>query len=195
MAAIHDLPEWQECRTTIGRFDIILADLRKYGFTLVTVLLVANALIPTPTNAVVNRVVAAIVVMLMLLVLFMIDNFYWALLLAAVKKAMELETPGDHLTGRLSVKAQAAHATALVLAVYAMYVLITAGIAFAAVVTAHPIALGWLVALVVAVLLELAAMFTVYGWVEHESALWLFRWAWRLVSNPASVMRPAHPRP
>ena len=40
--------EWLECRVTIGRFDGYLADIRKYGFTLVTLLLTASALVTTP---------------------------------------------------------------------------------------------------------------------------------------------------
>ena len=36
---------WGECRALIGRLDTILSDLRKYGFTLVTGLFTASALV------------------------------------------------------------------------------------------------------------------------------------------------------
>jgi hypothetical protein len=194
-APIDSLSEWQECRTTIGRFDTILADVRKYGFTLVTVLLAANALVTT-SNPVVDHVAAAIVVMLLLLVLFMIDNFYWALLQAAVGRALDIEKMDDHqhLSGVLKVKAKSAHATELVLAVYAMYVLISAGIAFAAVIAVHPIAVAGLLILILAVLLELAAMLAVYGWVERGQARWFFILAAKFLRDPRSVM-PATPPP
>ena len=38
-----DLTEWKKCRATIGRLDGTIADLRKYGFSLVTVLITASS--------------------------------------------------------------------------------------------------------------------------------------------------------
>lgn len=35
--------EWNECRCSIARFDTIIVDIRKYGFTLITGPLTADA--------------------------------------------------------------------------------------------------------------------------------------------------------
>ena len=80
----NPLHEWQECRLTIGRFDGYLADTRKYGFTLVTVLLTANALVTT-ANAAVDRPAASIVVMVLLLALFVQKHIVRGLTLGAMK--------------------------------------------------------------------------------------------------------------
>jgi hypothetical protein len=37
--------QWQECRTAVGRPDITLVDLRKYGFGLASLLLTAGAIL------------------------------------------------------------------------------------------------------------------------------------------------------
>lgn len=183
--------EWQECRQTIARFDGFLANTRMYGFTLVTVLLTANALVTT--NPAVDRAAASIVVMALLLALFMIDNFYWALLLAAVGRAIEIETTTKtHISGALSVRAGRSHSTALVLSVYDLFVLVAAGIAFVAVLTSTPVAVGGLVALSAAVLIELAAMHAIYELVEHPGSPFSSRF-WALISRirPSSTADPA----
>ena len=74
-AHIPALEEWKECRATIARFDGYLSDMRKYGFTLVTILLTANALVTTG-NTPADRPAASIVVMALVFALFMLDNYY-----------------------------------------------------------------------------------------------------------------------
>ncbi|HEY7985165.1 MAG TPA: hypothetical protein VID73_13395 [Ktedonobacterales bacterium] len=86
--------EWSECRALIGRFDTILADLRKYGFTLVTGLFTASALIgglgpTTPTAG--NRAAVFIGIMVLIVVLFFVDTYYETLLNGAVERALDLE--------------------------------------------------------------------------------------------------------
>ncbi len=176
--------EWQECRQTIARFDGFLANTRMYGFTLVTVLLTANALVTT--NPAVDRAAASIVVMALLLALFMIDNFYWALLLAAVGRAIEIEATATHISGVLSARAGLSHSTALVLTVYDLFVLVAAGIAFVAVLTTSPVAVGGLVALSAAVLVELAAMHAIYELVERPRSTFS-KGFWKAMSR----IRPA----
>jgi hypothetical protein len=165
----NPLHEWQECRLTIGRFDGYLADTRKYGFTLVTVLLTANALVTT-ANAAVDRPAASIVVMVLLLALFMIDNYYWVMLRAAVNRAKDLEVKHERITWKLSEQAKNSHATDLVLVFYGLFVAIAALIPVVALLSRKPIVVGGLLAVFAAVLVEAAAMFVVYNLVEHPTS-------------------------
>jgi hypothetical protein len=125
------LDEWKECRATIARFDGILADTRKYGFTLVTVLLTANALVVSSNNTV-DRPAASIIVMALLFALFMLDNYYWDLVRGAVGRAIELEKQNDEkvsikITGKISERVAQSHATVLILIVYSVFVLVAMG--------------------------------------------------------------------
>src|ERR1700694_3582124 len=168
--AVDDLLEWQECRHTIARFDTILAEMRKYGFTLVTVLLTANALV-TVANPVADHIAASIVVMALLLALFLIDNYYWALLRAAVERADEIETTGKRITGLLGSVGKRAHVGGLVLAVYGLFVLIAAGIALVAALSVRTIAGCGVVVVIAAVLFDLASMGGIYLLVERAEGL------------------------
>lgn len=186
------LHEWQECRVTVGRFDGYLADTRKYGFTLITVLLTANALVTTG-NAAVDRPAASIVIMVLLLALFMIDNYYWVMLKAAVKRAKELEASHDQISWKLSSTANKSHATDVVLAFYGLFVLVAAGIPIVALLAAKPVAVGGLIAVVVAMLIELMAMATVYLLVEHPElrfSKWFAEEVLRTPPDSAGVPRP-----
>ncbi|HXD82485.1 MAG TPA: hypothetical protein VNU27_13030 [Candidatus Acidoferrum sp.] len=158
--------EWLECRVTVGRFDGYLADIRKYGFTLVTLLLTASALV-TPANSAVDRPAAAIVILLLLLALFMIDMYYWVMLKAAVGRAAELEGSPDRITGVLSTQARASRSTDIVLVFYALFVLVTFFIPVVALVTSGVAAAGGIAVMVVAVALEGLAMAAVYFLVER----------------------------
>src|SRR4030088_5422 len=71
--------EWSECRTTIGRLDGTLVDLRKVGFSIVTGLLTASALLgylgvpastTTPIVPIEIRVAGFAVILLLIAVLF-----------------------------------------------------------------------------------------------------------------------------
>lgn len=168
--AIDDLQEWQECRQTIARFDGILADTRKYGFTLVTILLTANALV-TSANPVIDRVAASTVVMALLLTLFLMDNYYWVLLRATVARADAIEATGTHISGVVGTVGRKAHASGLVLALYGLFVLIAGGIALVTVVTANPVAIWGVVVVIGFVVVELASMAAVHVMVERESRL------------------------
>jgi hypothetical protein len=86
--------EWAECRTTIGRMDTALEDLRKYGFTLVTGLLTAGGLVGSATSSTTaSQLVpaASLVVMVLLLGLFAVDMYYQVLQRGAVARAIDLE--------------------------------------------------------------------------------------------------------
>lgn len=141
---LNDLDEWKECRVTIARFDGFLADTRKYGFTLVTVLLTANALVVSSNNAV-DRPAASIVVMALLFALFMLDNYYLDVVRGAVSRARELEKLNNErqvpkLTGAISVRVADSHATVLILAVYLVFVFVAMGTGLTAGLPAAPAA-------------------------------------------------------
>jgi hypothetical protein len=169
----NTLNEWQECRTTIARFDGFLADTRKCGFTLVTVLLTANALV-VDKNTAVDRPAASIVIMALLFALFMLDNYYWDLVRGAVSRARELETPPNgieipKITGAISTRVADSHATALILAVYVLFVLVAAGIGLTAGLATSPTA-PWGLVLVLAVGAgELVAMGIIFLVVQPDA--------------------------
>jgi hypothetical protein len=83
--------EWTECRSTIGRFDSILSDLRKFGFTLVTGLITAGALLGSSTPTLDERAAAFAAIMFLVFALFLIDMYYDTLLVGAVERALDLE--------------------------------------------------------------------------------------------------------
>jgi hypothetical protein len=172
MAEIDPLDEWQESRVTVARFDGYLADTRKYGFTLVTLLLTANALITTGQNTAVDRPAASIVVMALLLALFMLDNYYWDLVRAAVQRATDLEK-GAHaqLSSALTKAADRSHLTEVILAVYVVFVFVAVFIAVTGIWAAHPLA-GWgYLLILVAAAIELVAMLVVYFVVQRPNLL------------------------
>ncbi len=91
--------------------DSVLADIRKYGFSLVTLLLTASALITT-ANPVADRAAASSVVTVLVLVLFLMDRYWWVLLREAVHRATELEkNPGMTVSTRLQRIALLSHNT------------------------------------------------------------------------------------
>lgn len=160
--------EWLECRVTVGRFDGYLADIRKYGFTLVTLLLTASALV-TPANSAVDRPAAAIVILLLLLALFMLDMYYWVMLKAAVARAFCLEGATNRISGVLKTQAQKSLATEVVIVFYGLFVLVTFLIPVVALVTSGIQAVGGIAAMVVAVAIEALAMTAVYFLVERPN--------------------------
>jgi hypothetical protein len=188
MAEIDPLHEWQESRLTVARFDGNLADTRKYGFTLVTLLLTANALITTGQNTAVDRPAASIVVMALLLALFMLDNYYWDLLKAAVKRAEWLEKEsGALLSSELTASARKGNLTEVILIMYGLFVLVAFSIALTAVWAAKPLAAWGYLVLFVAMVIELCFMFTVYAVVQRPAKQ---RWLWKPIDRFLKRMFP-----
>jgi hypothetical protein len=108
---LHDLEEWKECRSTIARLDGILADLRKYSFSLVTVLITATGFFITKADQI-SLPAVSIGIMVLITALFAVDRYYTLLLNGAVERALNLEGPDleedlerDSLTQILSVYA------------------------------------------------------------------------------------------
>jgi hypothetical protein len=88
-----DLAEWQECRSTIGRLDGTIADLRKFGFSLVTVLISASSFFGQHASPSESTMAEAIVIMILIAALFAVDRYYTLLLNGAVERALDLEGP------------------------------------------------------------------------------------------------------
>jgi hypothetical protein len=159
---------WLESRATTARFDGYLVNIRMYGFTLVTVLLTANALVTTG-NPSVDRPAASIVIMALVLALFLLDNYYWELLRGAVQtsRALEDEAPEGsavHLAGQISATAAHSYATELILAVYGVFVVVAVGIG-----RNSGIAASWGDVLVAGALIQLVVMLAVFLVVQPES--------------------------
>ncbi len=95
VAPANALDEWKECRSSIDRFDKLIADVRKYGFTLITGLLTAGAFAfakldgAALTPAV--RVGASVVLMTLVFGLFTVDRYLRMFSRAAVTRARQLE--------------------------------------------------------------------------------------------------------
>jgi hypothetical protein len=131
--------EWKECRNSIDRFDKLLVDLRKTGFTIMTGFVGAAALIfagnpiadKTSTLPVENilaiktSVFGAIA--LLILVVFFIDRVHALWLQGAVKRAKELERIiGFRLTTDLSRDVPVLLAQFVGLAIYIAFLMVAA---------------------------------------------------------------------
>lgn len=135
--SIQASDEWKECRTSIGRFDNYLVDLRKYGFTLITGLSTANYFwfhrpvdpssgkCPTAAEVFPTEAGVALVLTLLIAALFVVDRSYEVLLHAAVKRGIELETTCDAaLTTRLSKVASRAKTDTWAAVIYGLFMLV-----------------------------------------------------------------------
>jgi hypothetical protein len=87
------LEEWKECRSSIDRFDTIIVDLRKYGFTLITGMLTADAFlfISLPEVSISGQIGISIMMMILVFALFVVDRYHEVFLLGAVERAIKLE--------------------------------------------------------------------------------------------------------
>ncbi len=172
--AIDSSAEWQECRSTVGRLDQLLTTLRQQGFTLVSILLTANALV-TASNAVLDRTAASIVVMALLAVLFILDSYYAELLGAAVYRAEQLESqnPPTSISSDLSRIAKATHTQGLIQLVYALFVGIAAVIPVVTILSGpdrSPVALTVIVLIALAEITGMAAVTRYYRAVLKKEA-------------------------
>lgn len=88
--------DWQECRTSIARFDEAILSIRKYGFVLITGLLTADGIIYSGmlTNGkleIGTTVGIYLALMILIVGLFRFDRVYEIFLRAAVVHAESLE--------------------------------------------------------------------------------------------------------
>jgi len=123
-----EVEEWKECRTTIGRFDTLLVDLRKYGFTLITGLLTASSFwfsSVAPKQGVLSATEAGVALVLTVLVvaLFVLDRSYEVLLYAAVERGKLLESTLQlGLSTELSVVAERTKTDTWASRTYALFI-------------------------------------------------------------------------
>ena len=146
--------EWAECRTTIGRLDTVLVDLRKLGFSFITTLLAAGAILsflgiqtaadvsvpPTPTRA-----APFVSIVVLIVALFFLDSYYEVLLSAAVERALDIETltdPAIRLTKYIGINAGRSRASNITLGLYLFLLLAACGLAVLAATTKTTVTKG-----------------------------------------------------
>jgi hypothetical protein len=126
--------EMAECRTTIGRVDGSLEDLRKYGFSLITTLLTASGIAAGVTHTGSILPVAAATIIFLVLVLFGLDMYYFVVLSGAVERSMDLEIaspkPYVRITTTISGYATSTHSVSAVFAMYSVFVGVAAYVGF-----------------------------------------------------------------
>ena len=86
------LEEWKEARSSVGRFDEYLLNLRRYGFTLATILIGADAYLSITQGVHPwGKAGAAAAIMLLIFALFLLDHHVKTLQSIALYRAAELE--------------------------------------------------------------------------------------------------------
>lgn len=128
--------DWEECRTTIGRFDGVLVDLRKFGFSIITGLLTVMfgyfGLEKAAAAGSVNATGAGalfIAIMVLIAALFGVDANFQVLLRAAVRRARQIEQRFGYqlqVTEQLSLNAMASGVNYVTLYVYLVLLLTAA---------------------------------------------------------------------
>jgi hypothetical protein len=83
--------EWKVCRETIDRFDGILVDLRKYGFSILTGLTTAGSFLGFSAPTANIQIGVIIVTMALIMVLYWLDIYYQSLIFEASFRARFLE--------------------------------------------------------------------------------------------------------
>ncbi len=97
--------EWKECRTSIARFNTILIDLRKYGFTIISSVVAAFSIIfgtlkkdsAIQIDSAIPMIVVPSVILILLFSLFLADRYYEILLMGAIARCQHLENVSHEL--------------------------------------------------------------------------------------------------
>ncbi|MGB8980488.1 MAG: phosphoribosyltransferase family protein [Anaerolineales bacterium] len=91
--------EWLETRSAIARFDQIIIDLRKYGFSLITFLITASNIASTisPSLTPFSVIIGPFAIMILVCGLFLADRYHEVLLLACILRSRQLEDASDEL--------------------------------------------------------------------------------------------------
>jgi hypothetical protein len=124
----NHLEEWKECRTSIGRFDQGIVDIRKYAFTLLTGLLTGSAFLSSTAGLPPEgRELVAVAMMLLVFSLFTIDRYLAILLRSAVERAKKLEDELDlHLTRTIATRTERAGADSWGVLLYPLFIFASA---------------------------------------------------------------------
>jgi hypothetical protein len=87
------LEEWKECRRSITHFDSLLVDIRKYGFTIITGLLSANAFLFVRISELTlsEKFAMTFAMFVLIYALFKLDKYFEILLRSAVRRAVKIE--------------------------------------------------------------------------------------------------------
>lgn len=87
------ITEWEQCQKSIAKFDDIIFNIRKYGFTLITILLSADGFLYAKLGKLQMEEKFGIYFALMVLIigLFRVDRYHEIFLRGAVDRAMTLE--------------------------------------------------------------------------------------------------------
>jgi hypoxanthine phosphoribosyltransferase len=91
--------EWIESRASIDRFDRIAVDLRKYGFSLITFLIMASSIAfqSTQLTSPLPILIVSYVITILICGLFLTDRYYEVLLLSSVLRSRQLEDASQEL--------------------------------------------------------------------------------------------------
>ena len=91
------LEEWKESRNSIARFDQIIIDIRKYGFTFITGLLSAEAYLFITISGLtpLEKIGITVVNLALIYALFRIDRYHEIFLMGAVQNSINLEADLD----------------------------------------------------------------------------------------------------
>lgn len=134
--------EWKEARDTIDRFDKITVDIRKYGFSLIA-LIISTSTIVFDAARVENPLplaIVPIVVGILTLGVYLADNYYQVLLLSTILHARQLENVhkeilsqqikhqlylGWNLTNYIEDKVQKSRAYLNTILIYVLFLLIS----------------------------------------------------------------------
>ena len=85
--------EWIVCQESIRKFDEMILDIRKYGFTLLTVLLSADGFLYAKTEISSNHALGIyLALMILIFGLFLVDRCHEVFLRGAVQRAHEIES-------------------------------------------------------------------------------------------------------
>ena len=86
------LKEWEECQKSLTKFDDIILNIRKYGFTFITILLSADGFLYSRVDLQIEEKFGIYFALMVLIIgLFRIDRYHEIFLRGAVERAMVLE--------------------------------------------------------------------------------------------------------
>lgn len=125
------LEEWKECRNSIDRFDRIIFENRKYGFSLITTLLSADAFLFIKLTGLtfVAKFAVSTVMIALIYALYTIDRCYQNFLRGAVARAVKIEEDrlkDLNLTGRIGQITKSARTDTWGFRLYSWFLLICA---------------------------------------------------------------------